>query len=723
MLILLLVCSAYIMADSRKEAKWICAADCAHRPNTWQIFRKKINLDASPDKFEAKIAADSKYWLWVNGELAVFEGGLKRGPAPDDCYYDVVDLAPYLRKGENVVAVLTWFFGKQGFSHQNSGRAGFYFDSPAAVSGDDWSAEVYKAYKDTDAPHPNFRLAESNIRFDAREAKDGWQKRGYDDSSMPRAMVLASAGEKPFGKMVERPIPQWKDYGVKEYAGVTPSAEGDTLCCLLPYNCQMTPCLTVEAEAGKVIGIITDNYRGGSENNVRAEYVTRSGRQQYESYGWMNGHRVYYIIPKGVKVLGVGYRETGYDAEFSGAFDCDDPFLNELWKRSARTLYITMRDNYMDCPDRERAQWWGDEVNELGETFYALSPSAHRLASKGVRELMAWQRSDGTIFSPCPAGNWDKELPLQMLASVGWYGFYTQYYYSGDSSFVADIYAPLHRYLHEVWQTDDDGFPLVRRGGWSWGDWGTNVDLEALTVCWYYLALKAEREFALMLGRAEDAHLCLAMMQKIKANFDKRYWNGAAYRSPSYKRATDDRTQAMAVLSGLAGADRYPAVKKVLAQEHHASPYMEKYVLEALCVMGAEDAAIDRMKLRYKKMLAYDYTTLFEGWGIGADGYGGGTINHAWSGGPLTILSQKICGIFPTSPAFRTFRVAPRLAGLKRVNATVETIYGKIKVSVRNSSGGQVLRLDVPKGTTAEVPLADGTARRFSAGRHRVKLH
>ena len=46
-----------------------------------------------------------------------------------------------------------------------------------------------------------------------------------------------------------------------------------------------------------------DNYEGGSERNVRAEYITREGEQEYESYGWMNGHEVYYIIPEGVKVL------------------------------------------------------------------------------------------------------------------------------------------------------------------------------------------------------------------------------------------------------------------------------------------------------------------------------------------------------------------------------------------------------------------------------------
>ena len=71
----------------------------------------------------------------------------------------------------------------------------------------------------------------------------------------------------------------------------------------------------------------------------------------------------------------------------------------------------------MDCPDRERAQWWGDVVNELGEAFYSLDQNAHLLTRKAILELMNWQRSDSTIFSPVPAGNWNQELPMQMLAS------------------------------------------------------------------------------------------------------------------------------------------------------------------------------------------------------------------------------------------------------------------------------------------------------------------
>ena len=128
-----------------------------------------------------------------------------------------------------------------------------------------------------------------------------------------------------------------------------------------------------------------------------------------------------YELPEGVEVLDVKYRETGYDTSFAGSFSCNDPMLTRLWDKSQRTLYITMRDTYMDCPGRERAQWWGDVVNELGEAFYALDEKAHLLTRKGIRELMGWQRADSTIFAPVPAGNYKDELPMQMLASESHY--------------------------------------------------------------------------------------------------------------------------------------------------------------------------------------------------------------------------------------------------------------------------------------------------------------
>jgi len=456
-------CSTLIWAEPGWKGKWISFEQSQSKTNTWIAYRKDVTLSEKPTSLMARIATDTKYWLWINDRMVVFEGGLKRGPARNATYYDEVEIAPYLTEGENAIAVLVWHFGKNGFNHVNSGTAALLFDAVNAdteiVSDETWKGMVYDAYQDTEAPFPNYRIPESNIRFDARQEVPGWNLKNFT-GHLSNTTFFAHVEDAPLGKLVKRPIPLWKDSGLKNYLEVRKSVEGDTLFCKLPYNCQITPYFRIKAIAETMIKIQTDNYMGGGTPNVRAEYITRNGEQEYESFGWMNGHEVWYVFPKSVEVLDVKYRETGYNTEFVEPFRCNDEFLNELWKRSARTLYITMRDNYMDCPDRERAQWWGDEVNELGEAFYALTPSSHQLALKGIYELMNWQRADGVIFSPVPAGNWNKELPLQMLASVGWYGFYTQYFYSADNSFVPVIYDRLHRYLHEVWQVDADGLAI-----------------------------------------------------------------------------------------------------------------------------------------------------------------------------------------------------------------------------------------------------------------------
>ena len=104
------------------QASWIGVKE-PPAPNQWICYRKTINLAEAPTQAMARIAVDSKYWLWINGELVVFEGQLKRGPTPKDTYFDRVDLTKHLRQGDNTIAVLVWYFGKDGFSHKSSGKA------------------------------------------------------------------------------------------------------------------------------------------------------------------------------------------------------------------------------------------------------------------------------------------------------------------------------------------------------------------------------------------------------------------------------------------------------------------------------------------------------------------------------------------------------------------------------------------------------------------------
>jgi alpha-L-rhamnosidase len=706
---------SFVDAQDIWRAKWITDPDCQNESNSWFCFRKDFSLEKLPERAIAKIAIDSKYWLWINGKMVVFEGGLKRGPNPKDSYYDTIDISGYLTQGSNNISVLGWYFGKDGFSHVSSGKFGFLFEciTPEIniLSDASWKVIKNDAFQTCPAPFPDFRLPESSIKYDATKDLGIWYANNYSVQRWRNAKVLGMPPMSPWNNLKLRLTPQWKNSGLVSYVQtpVLPfKCNRDTLItCTLPSNLQITPYLKIETpEEGKVIEIKTENFMGGGEPNVYAQYVSRKGLQDYESYGWMNGHKVFYKIPAGVKVLDLKYRETGYNTDFAGSFNSSDNFLNKIWQKAQRTLYITMRDNYMDCPDRERAQWWGDEVNEAGESFYALDTKSHLLFKKGMYELINWQRPDSSLFCPIPATNWDSELPVQMLTSIGYYGFWNYYLNTGDIQTISDLYAGVKKYL-KIWKFNNNGTVKVRQGGWSWGDWGDNIDMDLLTNGFYYLALKGAANMAEALSLKEDASEYRQLMGKIKIAFNTEFWNGSAYRHPDYKGKIDDRSQALAVVSGIADKEKYPALLEIFKTEEHASPYMEKYVLEALFQMGYVDFAIDRMKKRFGSMVNNpNYATLFEGWGVGnIEEWLNGTTNHAWSGGALTILSQYMCGIEPLNPGYKLFQIIPNPGSTKQASATIQSVKGTIKSSFENSNDNFELAVTIPKATETIIGI------------------
>lgn len=680
-----------------EDCRWISAEMDHGRTNQWVCFRKEFDCTGKEKEAIIHIAVDSKYWLWVNGRLAVFEGGLKRGPNPQDTYYDSVEIGPYLSKGKNTIAVLVWYWGRDGFCHKNSGRCGLIADirgrKMRVVSDSTWKAALHPSFGDTGDPKPNFRLPESNVRFDARMEPQGWMRPEFDDSAWKPSLEMGLYPCEPWNALYPRPIPNWKDSGVKAYEAVEQEEQGDSLLYVtgrLPRNISVTPWIKVRAQAGRMIDLRSDNYCIGGEYCVRGEYITREGTQEFELPCYLNGHAVIYSCPKDVEVLEVGYRETAYDTRHLGRFQCSDDFYDRLWQKSLCTMNLNMRDCIQD-PDRERSQWWGDAAIVLGEILYSCDQKGASLIKKAIDNLVDWQKPDGTLYSPVPAGSWDAELPLQMLASIGKYGFWTYYYYTGDRATLEHAYPAVKKYL-ALWQLDEKGLVVHRAGGWDWPDWGEHVDVGLLDNVWFCLALEAAAQMALTVGDEPYAQHCDSLLQGIRTSARQHLWAGHTLRSPNYEGPADDRGNGLSILAGIPSPQQTEQIANYMREPHYASPYMEKYVLESFFVRNDIEGGLTRMKQRYAEMVDAQTTTLWEHWTTN-----GGSINHGWSGGPLTLLSQYVAGISPAGVGWKKILIHPQLGHLEWVECDVPVCNGTVGMKARRN--GDTMRIEVRNST------------------------
>ena len=688
------------------KAKWIWDKENLTEKNVWMCLNKKVVIDEIPASLVADVSADSKYWLYINGETVVFEGGVKRGPDKNSSYYDSVDIAPYLRKGENSICALVWYWdNEKSYSYCGSGQGGFLFEAIgegiSIVSDKSWKAKRNPAYVDSPLYPPNYRIPEYSIYFDARKDMSGWINADYDFSSWENATEYANGGEDAYGNLHPRGIPFLKDFGLKDYENSKDYENykvtkllGEKITVDIPYNAQLTPYLKVIAPAGKKIRITTENTLIGA---VSSTYVTKEGEQEFEALGWFNGEHITYKIPRGVTVVELKYRETGYNTSFSGNFKCDDEFLNSLWQKSLRTLYVTMRDNFMDCPDRERAQWWGDVTNEMIMTMYSLDSNSYLLYQKGAQAMISHVDESKVLQTVVPIKDDYFELPMQQLAGI--VGFYTYYEYTGDADFVAKVYDAALDYL-KLWEMGENNLVVHRGGSWDWADWGDKEDMAAIENAWVYYALSTTEKMAHILGRDED----FAFFTERKAAIAKGYktlWTDEGFRSDDAKKP-DDRANALAVLAGLADKEQYKTITNVLTTTKNSSPYMEYYVLEALCKMGEYEAAKERIKQRYNGMVTEDYSTLWEFWESWQ-----GTKNHAWSGGPLVIMSKHFAGIRPLETGYEKVEINPQYSLSDSMNCTVPSVKGLITLDYDNTAGNCIISLTLPQGMKAVLYAPD----------------
>ncbi|GIV79692.1 MAG: hypothetical protein KatS3mg050_4086 [Litorilinea sp.] len=191
------------------------------------LFRRRFQLEEVPARAPARITADSRYVLFVNGQEVC------RGPVrsqPRRLHYDLVDLAPYLQVGENLIAVHVKYYGRAksfwmpAVPNMTLGKTGVLVleanlgDAGWLVSDATWKAHRPEAWV-TDLPDDAASPVAGGVPmeiFDARRFPHRWREPAFDDSAWGPAQVVPAMHiggfartqppTDPYGPLYPRPI-------------------------------------------------------------------------------------------------------------------------------------------------------------------------------------------------------------------------------------------------------------------------------------------------------------------------------------------------------------------------------------------------------------------------------------------------------------------------------------------------------------------------------------
>lgn len=418
------------------------------------------------------------------------------------------------------------------------------------------------------------------------------------------------------------------------------------------------------------------------------------------------------------------------DYQDASSFECSDPDINAIHDLIKYTLSVLTFSGYqVDCPHIERLGYGGD-----GNSSTVTTQTMFDLPSLYYNWLQAWGDvigEDGSLPHTAPS-------PYSAGGGPYWCGFIVMAPYRtmmdyGDLRTAEKLYDKMKLWLGYVDRWSVDGllkrWPDTPNRGWYLGDWiapdGIDVtdplSIDIINNCSLSQNLSALSEIALKLGYREDSESFARRRDSLNVRIHNAFFNP----SDTTYASRSELDMLYPMLVGAVPAELYDAVRRKMMQrsaevynDHIAEGLVGIPILAQWAVRDNQpDFVYRKLKQRdcpgYLYMLENGGTTTWEYWD------GNRSFIHNCFNGIGSWFYQAIGGIVPTSPAYRTFRIAPQIPeGIDYANVSKETPYGTIKVCWNKSEAGIGYDITVPVGTTAEFIARSGKARLLNAGRH-----
>lgn len=691
-----------------EKSKWIWA-EGNNRRSDRIIVRKKFLLIKTPKTAVVKVAVSDGYNMYVNGKPIVYSGGL---PRADSAYYDSIDIARYLAKGENVLVFECYYNGAEGNGALSAGAAGLLLECTELDIYSDKSFTVYRAEGNLETGKTEQCFYAGNLlNFDAGKVGDIGKVYdvSYGSTLFADSTEYGAYGSAPMGEVTLRDMPLF-GFNVKPLKAKFSKEIKDnavTYTAKLPKAMFFAPIIELTALGTEKIIIYSDRYlSAGSYNddktysNGRIEYTCKNGVQKFESQLLLSGSKIIIIAPSTVKLSAIKYKQSFYNFGVIGSFAVSDSRFDKLMSKSLNTLAVCSRDILIDTPDRDRGLKLGSFSRAARAALAVCDDKILPLIKRTIKQFVC---TDSPYIKNDPIGLFAKEIPTDSLIALSEIGAVSAYFdRTGDADFIKQIYTKLAEYLL-IWEMEGD--KLILRGEKTFDDAGFNIDGEVIQTALYYSACNFLSQFVKI-----DSHLSSSLAEraeKIKTGFEAKYFKETGYASGSFY---DDRANAIVVLCGLNNPDNNEKLLKLLSSVIMASAQTEPYVLEAMLKLGGGKAARARLISRYSNVFDSDSFTLPEYFGGGAECFSGslGIVNVLINGfGGLKSLGGDKATVTPVFGVFDELRYSAavkggHIGGLYRNFGKKECIIDNnslLKVSL--AIGGKVSVL--PKGKTKNI--------------------
>ena len=325
------------------------------------LFRKKFALDSFKTAV-INITADDYFKLYINGKFVM------QGPPPSypNAYlYMQKDVSEYLRSGENVIAVHTYY---QGLINRVwvSGdlRESFWcellVDGKIQVSSDEsWKCSDHTAYSACGVFGYDTGFAE---RYDGRAKEVGFEKIDYNDEAWQNASVYENADY----KLEKSPIKPLDVYYVKpndvrkngnayfidfgrEYAGqLYAKAKGNSgEKIVLRYGEELT-------DENKV------RYNLRCNCKYEERWILSGGDDELNQFDYKAFRYAEMVVPDGAVITDIKMLVRHYPFEKKAVYRSINADLDEVLRLCEDTVHFGTQEVFVDCPTREKGQYLGD---------------------------------------------------------------------------------------------------------------------------------------------------------------------------------------------------------------------------------------------------------------------------------------------------------------------------------------------------------------------------